>query len=376
MPSRRSSAQRDQHVREPRVLRQQRAVQVGADQAAAAHALGAVVAVVAEARHDAAQRLLAVAEVRAAAVVLEAGELLAGRRRGRPRSRRCRSGARPARGRCAGRPARARAATRRPELVGVAQQLVAAADREHRGAGVERPRRARRAWSRPGRARPAPGRGPGRRRCRRGRARRGSIGSPGPAPVELEADPAPRAAALEHGDVPAVGVDVHVVRVEPQDPQRRRQLTRRAPRARRRCPRGRRWRGIAAPRRRAQAGRSHLALELRRESAARGGPRRSRRHARRRARPTVRSRSSEIARAAVDACGSPIGWLREDPAVDSRMSGRGAIVARRPAPRPRGRVRAVANRPPGRRCARDARAEHGGAPRSSREQLDELHRGE
>ena len=66
--------QLDQPVREPDVLRQQGAVQVGADHVAPVDALEAVAAVVAVARQDAAQRPLARAEVGAPAVVLEAGD--------------------------------------------------------------------------------------------------------------------------------------------------------------------------------------------------------------------------------------------------------------------------------------------------------------
>ena len=84
--SRRGRARGDQPVGEPGVLRQQRAVQVGADDRvrAAAHALEAVAPVVAVALEHAAERLLARPEVRAPAVVLEAGEHAA---RGPPSSR-------------------------------------------------------------------------------------------------------------------------------------------------------------------------------------------------------------------------------------------------------------------------------------------------
>ena len=37
----------------------------------------------------------------------------------------------------------------------------------------------------------------------------------------LEAEPAPLAARAQHGDVAAVGVDVHQLRIEREDPQRR-----------------------------------------------------------------------------------------------------------------------------------------------------------
>ncbi len=42
---------------------------------------------------------------------------------------------------------------------------------------------------------------------------------------ELEAEPAPLAARAEHGDVAAVGVDVHQVGVEAADPQSRHTIT-------------------------------------------------------------------------------------------------------------------------------------------------------
>src|SRR5437763_12485895 len=64
----------DQAIREPRVLRQQRTVQVGADHVAAPDALEAVLAVVAEALDHAAEWLLVGAEVCAPAVILEAGD--------------------------------------------------------------------------------------------------------------------------------------------------------------------------------------------------------------------------------------------------------------------------------------------------------------
>ena len=41
----------------------------------------------------------------------------------------------------------------------------------------------------------------------------------------LEAEPAPLAARAQHGDVAAVGVDVHQLRIERQDPQRRHRTT-------------------------------------------------------------------------------------------------------------------------------------------------------
>jgi hypothetical protein len=37
--------------------------------------------------------------------------------------------------------------------------------------------------------------------------------------AQLEADPAPLAARAQHRDVPAVGVDIHELRVEAADPQ-------------------------------------------------------------------------------------------------------------------------------------------------------------
>ena len=67
-----------QPVGEPRVARQQRPVEVRAVRALVAAALEAGGAVVPEARDDAAERLGAVVEDRAAGVVLEPGERLAG----------------------------------------------------------------------------------------------------------------------------------------------------------------------------------------------------------------------------------------------------------------------------------------------------------
>jgi hypothetical protein len=65
---------RKQPIREPRVARQQRPVQIGADGAADAAALEPARAIVAEAGDDAAERLRAGIEVGATGVVLEAGE--------------------------------------------------------------------------------------------------------------------------------------------------------------------------------------------------------------------------------------------------------------------------------------------------------------
>jgi len=65
---------REQPVGKPRVARQQRAVQVRADRTADAAAFPAAFAVVAEAGDDAAQRVRARIEARAARVVLEAGQ--------------------------------------------------------------------------------------------------------------------------------------------------------------------------------------------------------------------------------------------------------------------------------------------------------------
>ena len=101
----------------------------------------------------------------------------------------------------------------------MAEQLVAAADGEQGGAVVDRRARAPRACWRPCRRRPCAGRGPGRRRCRRGRGRRGRSRSPGPGAGVGEADPAPLAAPLQEDDVAAVGVDVHLLRVEAEDAQ-------------------------------------------------------------------------------------------------------------------------------------------------------------
>src|SRR5205085_8092243 len=65
---------REQPVREPRVARQERAVQVRPHDPAGPAALVAALAVVAEARDDAAERLGARVQVRPAGVVLEARE--------------------------------------------------------------------------------------------------------------------------------------------------------------------------------------------------------------------------------------------------------------------------------------------------------------
>ena len=66
----------EQPVGEPRVARQERAVEIGADRATDAAAFVAALAVVPEAGDDAAERLGTGIEPRAARVVLEAGERL------------------------------------------------------------------------------------------------------------------------------------------------------------------------------------------------------------------------------------------------------------------------------------------------------------
>src|SRR5205807_365561 len=65
---------REQPVREPRVAREQRPVEVGADHAAGAAALEAALPVVAEPGEDASERLGTGVEPRASRVVLEPGE--------------------------------------------------------------------------------------------------------------------------------------------------------------------------------------------------------------------------------------------------------------------------------------------------------------
>src|ERR1700728_4418831 len=78
-----SQSRRDQPVREPHVLGQQRTVQIGADHIAAARALEAALPVVAVPFQDPPQRLLAGAELRAPSVVLEAREYTRARRAAR-----------------------------------------------------------------------------------------------------------------------------------------------------------------------------------------------------------------------------------------------------------------------------------------------------
>ncbi len=131
--------ERDQVVGQPGVLRQQRAVQVGADQVVAAHALEAVAAVVAVALQHPAERLGAGAEVGAAAVVLEAGEdPRAAAEVDLDRDVADQPRARLAHGLQLGEPEARQLLL--AELVAVAEQLVAAADGEQGGAVVDRRR--------------------------------------------------------------------------------------------------------------------------------------------------------------------------------------------------------------------------------------------
>src|SRR5436190_11363812 len=128
--------QGDQAVGKPGVLRQQRPVQVGADQVEPANALEAVAAVVPKPLEDAAERLGLGAEVRPAAVVLEAGQDLGPVAKvdldrdvaDQPRTRHAHGlqvdQAEPRQAILA-------------EPVAVAEQLVAPADREHGGAVLD-----------------------------------------------------------------------------------------------------------------------------------------------------------------------------------------------------------------------------------------------
>ena len=146
--------QLDQAVGEPDVLRQQRAVQVGADHVAAVHALEAVAAVVAVAREHAAERLLAGPEVGAPAVVLEAGDhARPGAEVGLDRAVADQPRARLADGAQVDE-ARRRAAPRRPARTSGRAAGSRRTRRARRRRG-RRPRGARRAWSRPCRARTA-----------------------------------------------------------------------------------------------------------------------------------------------------------------------------------------------------------------------------
>src|SRR3954454_17063191 len=207
----------DEPVGETRVLRQQRAVQVGADDVAPAHALEAVAAVVAVAVQHAAQRLLALAEVGATAMVLESGQ-----HRERPVEVQLdRDIADQARAGLADRAQVDEADAGEllvAELIGVAQQLVAAAHREHDLAGV--------GGAVQGVA------------LDRGHVARAQglvavlaaadveqvvgVGVHGVAEargVQAESEPAPGAAPLQHEQVAAVGVDVHEVGVQRADAQ-------------------------------------------------------------------------------------------------------------------------------------------------------------
>ena len=177
-----SSAERrrDQPVGEPRVLRQQRAVQVGADDGPADHALDAGRARVAVARAargpsgcSAAPRYVRPpwfsnpASTRGPSRPGSSTSIATLPISRGPSSRTVRRSTSPMPGHLLV-----------AELVGVAEQLVAAADGEDRaavgGRGVQRVALARRR----GPARRAAGRGPGRRRGRRGRGHRGSTSSP------------------------------------------------------------------------------------------------------------------------------------------------------------------------------------------------------
>ena len=211
---------RGQPVGEPGVLGQQRAVEVRADHGAvraAADALVAAAAVVAVALEHPPERRRARSEPRAAAVVLEAGQHRGSAgdldRDVADQPRAVLADGLEVDEADAGQPLVA-------ELVAVAEQLVAAADAEdHRAAlrgGVQRVAldggevlRAQRLVAVLAAAEVEEVVGVGVELLAEPRAR------------QLEADPAPRAAPLEQQQVAAVGVDVHQVRVQRADPQRR-----------------------------------------------------------------------------------------------------------------------------------------------------------
>src|SRR4051794_15917764 len=217
---RQPQSRRGQPVREPGVLGKQRTVEIGAEDRPvrpAADALPAVAVVVAVAVEHAPERRGALAEVRAPPVVLETGELLRalaeidldGDVADQPRAGI--ADGLEVHETHAGEPLAA-------ELVGVAEQLVAAADREYdapalRG-GVERVA------------------------LDRGEVERAELLVtvltaaeveeivrvrvdlvPEARALELEADAAPLAAPLEQQQVATVGIDVHEIRIQRADPQ-------------------------------------------------------------------------------------------------------------------------------------------------------------
>jgi hypothetical protein len=205
----------EQPVGEPRVAGEERAVQIGPDRAADATALRAARAVVAEARHDATERLGARVQRRSPRMVLEAGNrpALAGNELGIEQD-------------IADHPTLACNRVQReqadagqllavPEAVEAAQQLVAAADGEHRSAarrGREQPLALVFEVARDERLLAVLAAADVEEVVRAGLqdvVRRNGL--------HLELVPAPRGAALEHGDVPAVGVDVQVLGIEVPD---------------------------------------------------------------------------------------------------------------------------------------------------------------
>src|SRR3954469_15409199 len=240
----RAGAPGDEPVGEPGVLRQQRAVQVRADDAVAHDALEARLPGVAVAAQDLAQRALPGTEVRAAAVVLEArqhtGSAVELHLDGDVADEAVRV---HADGPEIDEPEPGDLLV--AELVGVAEELEPAADAEDQPAAVGR-----------GVQRVALGRDEVVRAQRLvtiltaaeveevvgGRVDR--VAEPGGR--DLEADPAPLAAALQHEQVAAVGVDVHEVGVQRAHAQR--VLRHAAPRPPSR--RGRRWPAPGAPARR------------------------------------------------------------------------------------------------------------------------------
>src|SRR5262245_4261521 len=205
-------------VGEPRIARQQWAVEIRSDRSASTDALEPALPVVPEPGDDTSERLSALVELRDAGVVLEAGQRPTHAGLELTLQQTVTDHPPVARNGLERKETRARQLPAVPAAIRPAKELIAAADRQHRH--------------------PAGNRLPDRRaprseiRCDQGLL--AILAAPDVEQVvlarpqlvaeaerlDVEPEPPPARTAREHRDVAAVGVDVQVLRVEVRDPNR------------------------------------------------------------------------------------------------------------------------------------------------------------
>src|SRR5438128_2520142 len=204
---------REKAVREPWVLRETRSVEIAADHFSLDRALGLVLAVVAVPSDDRSERLRAGAEVRPPGVVLEPDKRSIRRIHQQIAHEALPAGAR-------GHVENAKPRDRRADLrhVLVPEELIAAADREDRGAALDRVPQGRAVLARQiGADDVLPLILTAAEEPHVGPLRVGPLAN-GVGP-HLDADAPPFRALGERDDVAAVAVDVHQVGIEVRDPQ-------------------------------------------------------------------------------------------------------------------------------------------------------------